>query len=52
MNTYKLAIDLLISHGVKIYRETDLHLWVINKHGMRDKIDKTEAEIMNYIFAD
>ena len=52
MSTYKLALALLIECGVKVYNETEKYLYVINKHGMKDKIDNTEHGITSYIFAE
>ncbi len=48
----KTALALLKELGVKIYNETNNWLYVINKHGMKDKIDNSEHVIMAYIFAD
>lgn len=52
MNTYKIALSLLIECGVKVYNETPNYLYVINKHGVKDRIDNSENGITYYIFAD
>ncbi len=52
MNTYKLARALMLSCGVKIEDENVCYLYIMNKHGLRDRIKNTEKDIISYIFSE
>ena len=46
----QLKREILAHHEVKIIRET-LEYWeVINKHGMKDKIARTEVGFVEYMW--
>jgi hypothetical protein len=48
----KLKRTILEHHGVKIERETEEALYVINKHGVRDVIAKTEVAFVDYMWGE
>lgn len=51
MTHYWLAETLLELEGVTIERKTEQHLYLINKHGVRETIANTGEAIIDYLLA-
>lgn len=52
MNEYIFARHQLISEEVQILTQTNTHLLLINKHGMKERIENNATAILEYIHAD
>lgn len=48
---YLVALHALENAGVIILCETNTYLLVQNKHGVTDRINKTGADILDYVWA-